>query len=403
MTPTDSAEPTLAAPRHTALRRLVEDPAAFAVRLPEEPRMRRAADDFSDLFDLGTIDELLTDRALRRPAFRVIRDGEQVPDTACLHRSLLYPDVADPHKISRLLAEGATLVFQGLQELTGPLAEFARRLAHDLGRPVNVNAYVTPAGSQGFGDHYDTQDSFIVQIHGSKRWTLSDPVVARPLSHESGRKVTAGAPGRTLTLTPGDCLWLPRGWVHSARSTDTASVHLTISLYEWTGHWAWTRIADRATDLPGRFPLSTDFFRDRSAAEKDMATLRAELIDWLTGADDSALVDLVRAAGAPEFPSPLRHPFRQALADGVDEDTEYAVNAHAVLGAEIRGDRLVLTLGARGLTVPATMAPILADLLSRDRFRPKGLTPPLDPAQRDHLLARLQSEGVLTPASGSHT
>ncbi|MGA4844879.1 hypothetical protein ACOBQB_00750 [Streptomyces sp. G5(2025)] len=73
------------------------------------------------------------------------------------------------------------------------------------------------------------------------------------------------------------------------------------------------------------------------------------------------------------------------------------------VGAEIRGDRLVLTLGARGLTVPATMAPFLAGLLSRDRFRPKGLTPPLDPAQREHLLTRLRSEGVLTPASGIRT
>ncbi|EFL19627.1 cupin domain-containing protein [Streptomyces sp. C] len=391
MTPTSRA---LAAPRRTALGRLVEDPPGFAAHLPEEPRLRRAAGDFSDLFGLAEVDVLLTDRALRRPAFRVIRDGAQVPDASCLHGGLLYPDVADPGKISGLLAEGATLVFQGLQELTGPLAEFGRRLGHDLGRPVNVNAYVTPAGSQGFGDHYDTQDSFIVQIHGSKRWTLKDPALAQPLSHETGRPLPEDdGSGRTLTLEPGDCLWLPRGWVHSARSTDTASVHLTISLYEWTGHWAWTRIAARAPGLPGRFPLSTDFFRDRAAAEKDMAALRAELTEWLATADDSALVDLVRAAGAPEFPSPVRHPAREVLSPEADEDAEYTVNAHAVLNAETRGDRLVLTLGARGLTLPAAMTPLLADLLTLDRFRPCDLPPTPGTTA---LLTRLSAEGVIT-------
>ncbi|MEV7594023.1 cupin domain-containing protein [Streptomyces sp. NPDC089922] len=398
MTPT-ATHPPLAAPRHTALGRLTEDPAAFAADLPTTPRLRRAAGDFHDLFGLADIDSLLTDRALRRPAFRVIRDGRQVDDTSCLHGGLLHPDVADPRKISGLLAQGATLVLQGLQELTGPLAAFGRRLGHDLGRPVNVNAYLTPAGSQGFGDHYDTQDSFIVQIHGTKQWTLKDPVVTQPLSHETGRTPPRDdGTGRTLTLEPGDCLWLPRGWIHSARSTDTASLHLTISLYEWTGHWAWTRIAARAGGLPGRFPLSTDFFRDRTAAERDMARLRTELIQWLSTADDSALADLVRAAGAPEFPSPVRHPARQALADGTDTapdpDTEYTVDAHAVLGAETQGDRLVLTLGARGLTVPATLAPFLADLLTRDRFRPAQLP---SPPGADTLLTRLRAEGVITP------
>ncbi|MEV7689193.1 hypothetical protein ACFW1F_02980 [Streptomyces bungoensis] len=89
-------------------------------------------------------------------------------------------------------------------------------------------------------------------------------------------------------------LWLPRGWVHSARSSEDASLHLTISLFEWTGWWALGRALDHAAGLPGRFPVSADFVRDPEAAAADLARVRDELIDWLRAADPAELAALVR-------------------------------------------------------------------------------------------------------------
>lgn len=34
------------------------------------------------------------------------------------------------------------------------------------------NAYLTPAGSQGFAPHYDDIDAFILQLEGRKQWKV---------------------------------------------------------------------------------------------------------------------------------------------------------------------------------------------------------------------------------------
>ncbi|MER7478970.1 cupin domain-containing protein [Streptomyces sp. NPDC126510] len=391
----------LAAPRLAALGRLVPDASSFRSDLPDTPRLHSTEADFRDVLDLDVIDELITSRSLRRPAFRVIRDGKQVDDAELLRERVLYPDTADPRKIAGLLGAGATLVFQGLQELHGPCDDFARRLGHDLGRPIHVNAYLTPAASQGFGDHYDVQDSFIVQVRGTKEWTLHEPVLRRPLSQEvfsrvgsrlGGTVVPEGrTPWATITLSPGDVLWLPRGWVHSARSSENASLHLTISLFEWTAWWALGRALEHATGLPGRFPVSADFVRDPEAAVTDLARARDELVTWLQGADIAELATLVRNDALREFLPPIRRP-ASTLCAARGAKTAYRVNAHAVLAATRTGERLLLHLADRVVSVPAALADLLSDLLARDRFTVEEL--PDHPAGAK-LLERLAAEGVI--------
>ena len=42
-----------------------------------------------------------------------------------------------------------------------------------------VNAYITPRGAQGFFPHTDYQDVFVLQLDGTKEWTVYHrPVVA---------------------------------------------------------------------------------------------------------------------------------------------------------------------------------------------------------------------------------
>jgi len=42
------------------------------------------------------------------------------------------------------------------------------------GDGVGSNAYLTPAGSQGFAPHYDDVEAFVLQLEGSKDWKLYD-------------------------------------------------------------------------------------------------------------------------------------------------------------------------------------------------------------------------------------
>ena len=81
-----------------------------------------------------------------------------------------------------------------------PVAGFARSLEAALGHPVQVNAYITPPGSQGFDLHQDDHDVFVLQSHGSKRWVV----------HERHDLPPTRAALIEVDLGPGDSLYIPK-------------------------------------------------------------------------------------------------------------------------------------------------------------------------------------------------
>jgi hypothetical protein len=127
-------------------------------------------------------------------------------------------------------------VLQALHHNWLPLARFCRALEADLGHPVQANAYYTPRRSQGFGVHHDTHDVFCLQVSGEKRWLLYQPVLELPLKHQrySADLGERGEPVGDLTLGPGDTLYLPRGWLHEALTSETDSLHITIGVVVYT-------------------------------------------------------------------------------------------------------------------------------------------------------------------------
>ena len=141
----------------------------------------------------------------------------------------------------RLFAEGSTVVLQGLHRLWPPLIEFAGQLAADLGHPTQVNAYVTPPSSRGFSPHYDVHDVFVLQVAGEKHWRIHEPVLADPLRDQPwtdrAAEVAAAAerePVIDAVLRPGDALYLPRGYMHSAQALGEISAHLTVGVHPVT-------------------------------------------------------------------------------------------------------------------------------------------------------------------------
>jgi bifunctional lysine-specific demethylase and histidyl-hydroxylase NO66 len=113
-------------------------------------------------------------------------------------------------------------------------------LAHsievELNFPTAVNAYLTPAESQGFGAHCDDHDVLILQIQGSKIWHLYNDTDLPP--HVSPETIdTAELPLPTdLRLEVGDVLYVPRGRIHAAETTSEPSIHLTVAINAPTVH-----------------------------------------------------------------------------------------------------------------------------------------------------------------------
>ncbi|MFD0007164.1 cupin domain-containing protein [Streptomyces sp. NPDC127178] len=199
----------------------------------------------------AAVDTILGESALRAPFIRVIENGGDVPSarytTATSAGNDRLTDVVDPEAVARYWDRGATLVLNALHKTQPTIARMSRDLGQELGAHVQANAYITPPGVKGLPAHYDTHDVIVLQIDGSKRWTIHNPVIDLPLPTQQGRDVTpstADAPLIDTVLHAGDALYLPRGFVHAPETRDERSIHLTFGIQVIT--WA-----DMLRDLVG--------------------------------------------------------------------------------------------------------------------------------------------------------
>ncbi|MYW29918.1 cupin domain-containing protein, partial [Streptomyces sp. SID2119] len=221
-----------------------------------KPLLTRRASDFSDLFSADAVDELISRRGLRTPFLRVAKDGSTLPEstfTSSAGVGATIADQLDDTALWRAFADGATLVLQALQRTWGPVGEFGARLSAELGHPVQANAYVTPPQSRGFDAHYDVHDVFVVQIGGTKRWLVHEPVHPDPLRDQpwtdhrpAVAEAARGAAHLDTVLEPGDVLYLPRGWLHAAEAQGGVSVHLTLGIHTWTRYALAEQLAQAA-------------------------------------------------------------------------------------------------------------------------------------------------------------
>jgi ribosomal protein L16 Arg81 hydroxylase len=127
-------------------------------------------------------------------------------------------------------------VLNQLHRTWAPLRELCKSLENDFTHLVHANVYLTPADTPGFAPHYDTHEVFVLQVAGSKRWRVFRPPLELP--HHTQPFTPKGyipRPLLELELKQGDLLYLPRGYVHAAHTSQVHSAHVTIGInvYTW--------------------------------------------------------------------------------------------------------------------------------------------------------------------------
>lgn len=204
----------------------------FARYWEAEPLLisRNRPDYFSSLFALRQLDHLLA----HHPAEAKInlaggnKKGRNRPPYSA-------EEAPDPDSAYECFYQGRTLVVNGLQRMWEPVSRLCRNLLTETGMRTQANLYVTPQKGTGFDCHWDGHDVIILQLEGAKRWRLyeAETHLPRP-SSRGGACRKKGRPTRTVTLRPGDALYLPRGTPHQATAGDEPSVHLTLGLIAMT-------------------------------------------------------------------------------------------------------------------------------------------------------------------------
>ncbi|WP_341866895.1 cupin domain-containing protein [Amycolatopsis thailandensis] len=297
-------------------------------------------------------------------------------------------------------------MLQALHRTWPSIIDFTTRLTEELGHPAQVNAYITPPSSQGFSAHYDVHDVFVLQLTGRKHWKVHAPVHPAPLrgqpwGEHAGAVATRArddAPIIDKVLEPGDVMYLPRGWLHSATALGEISAHLTVGIHVVTRFALVEAIAALvASDerLRVSLPLGIDV-ADPAALGPHIGAVREDLIAALTAVAPEDIARHVRGqvwtGNRPEPLAPIAAAtFVSNLAAG---DT---VRRRGGLRFRVRdnGDgNVVLELPDRRLSLPSSTSIALTALLDGSTWT-VGEIPGLSVDDQAVLVRRLLREGVL--------
>jgi cupin superfamily protein len=347
----------------------------------QQPLLSPAADlpgGFGALLSADAIDELVSQRGLRTPFLRVAKDGATLPDKTFTTQGGVGAGIADQvsdDRLVRLFADGSTLVLQALHRVWPPILDFCQRLAAELGHPVQANAYVTPPQNQGFSAHYDVHDVFVLQIEGEKQWRIHPPVLESPLRDQpwndrksSVQRQAEESPMLEAILRPGDCLYLPRGYLHAATALGGVSTHLTLGVHVWTRFALAERVMSQVMrNLAGNpavrasLPLGVDV-ADATAMRPDIELITAALLHAVEHPDlDQLSESMLQDARRHQRAAPVG-PLRQLRdAEAITDDSVIALRRHVVASIDHTRSGLVLRSRAGDLTVTeADVAPLKA-------------------------------------------
>jgi len=398
-----------------ALRRCIAVPSPdFAEQYwGRRPLLTRAAQlpaRFDDLLGESAVDELLSRRGLRTPFLRMAKDGDIVAPARYTRGGGAGAGAGDQvadDMVLQQLDDGATLVLQALHRTWPPLVAFGSQLSGELGHPVQINAYVTPPQNRGFAAHYDVHDVFVLQVAGRKQWRVHSPVLADPLRDqpwEQRRTAVAQRARETPlideVLAPGDALYLPRGYLHSAVAVGELSIHLTVGVHPLTRYQLVRHLLDAAASDPAlrmSLPMGVDL-GDPAVLEphlRDTVSALRSYLDTISVEPVAERItsDLIRQTRAASI-APLE---QLAAAESVDAATLMRLRP-GLRCTLVRDDAgLRLRMLDKAVPLPLGAEAALKTVLVGRAFAP-GELPGLDPVEQLALVRTLLREAVVVPA-----
>ena len=374
-------------------------PAAFFNEYWEQKPLvvRRGRNDyFASVLSLDDVDRAITTLNLTYPNITLKNAAKEVrpTDYTAKNGSL---DVA---AVYQLFSEGSTIVLAFLDNVLPPLTSLCRRLERELNFPLQANGYLTPARAQGARYHYDTHDVFVLQVVGSKQWTMYGTPLRLPLANQDFDPGIheRGAPTMEFELEPGDVAYIPRGLVHDARSSNELSLHITVGIlcYRWVDLLLEFVAGASLNDPELRRSLPPGFARedfDRSQVQQISANLLKRLA---TNPDCSAALtrfaDQWISASPPLLMGQMGH---IAALDQLSMKSIVGARNSIVFRTARDSSSISVYAFARKITFPVRIEGALQFALTESRFSIGDLPGNLDDNGKLVLVRRLVREGLM--------
>ena len=340
--------------------------------------------------------EAIVSNRLEPPRIRLFLDEQPVPESDYVDVSVNRRNVSfgrvDHQKLEGLLRRGASLVLDSLEEIQPSVREAARDLEYFVGEAVQVNAYVTWGEGSGFGAHWDSHDVVIVQLEGTKKWTIYGQGRIAPMHLDVDH--THDVPGEVVwsgTLERGDVLHVPRGWWHNVEGTGSETLHLTFGFTRRTGVDALHGLVDQLR-RDEEIRTDVDAFDDDALAAQTIL-LREKLIEAASSLDLGDYLERHRARlpPAPKLSLPW------SIAESKHAVTEVSLVARAAPKLTRIADRIVVDSAGKHFELALELEPLMKKLVQHrslpvdDAIAESGL----DPERARRAIESLTRAGLL--------
>jgi Cupin superfamily protein len=259
---------------------------------------------------------------------------------------------------------------------------------------------MTPAQGKGFDTHYDTHDTVLLQVAGSKEWTIFDTPIRLPLVGQPFDKNLhpIGGPTMSFVLNAGDCVYIPRGFLHHGRSRDEISLHATIGVlsYRWS---------DVLLEAMAQLCLSDAEFRralpvNLGCSDFDVSSTQRTCAELLSRVAKQLNIESVLERFADEFAVSRRafvpRQFEQvALAPKLSVDDYVGVRPAAIY--RLHSDREFIRIRSQGreLKLSAEAADAVKFALNSSHYRIRDLPGALYDDDKLTIVRRLIEEGLV--------
>ena len=350
---------------------------------------------FASLLSLEEVDRAITTLNLTYPNITLKNAEKEVTPANYTVRN----GVLDVASVYQLFSQGSTIVLAFLDTVLPPLTSLCRSLERELSFPLQANVYLTPAHAKGAEYHYDTHDVFVLQIVGSKRWTLYGTPVELPLGGQDfdPRVHPKGAPTLAFELEAGDVAYIPRGVVHDARSSDDLSLHITLGVlcYRWVD-FLLELVAEASLNDPAfRKALPPGFAREEFDEGQAKQILQDLVQRIVTGSDLEAIRGRFMDQWISVCPPLLTGQMHQiALLDQLRMESVVGARTDAVSRIRMEENTASIYAFGRKIRFPAHAAQAVRFALTEPRFYVRELPGDLDDQGQLVLIRRLIREGL---------
>lgn len=222
-----------------------------------------------------------------------------------------------PAKVEVFLSAGVSLLANDVLTLHSPVTRAGAALGEALAAEVGASVFCSFKGGRAVASHYDVHEVFAVQTEGEKVWNLYDGREVDPVGYPPGMTQAdfdrnRGRLASTITMRPGDVLYMPRGFYHDTVTPAEPSLHVSFTVMPLTGRSILSLLDGPALQDPAFRAWLPDAGADDGALLQarlnDLAGRLAGILASPAFRDEVALLQRRLIPRAPDFTLPSRKP-----------------------------------------------------------------------------------------------